>query len=415
MKLDNRWLVVGMLWLVCFLNYADRQVIFVVFPLLRAEFSLNNFYLGLLSASFMVMYAVTGPFAGWICDRLSRRSVIIGALVLWSSTTALSSFARSYWELLPGLAMAGLGEAFYFPAAMSLISDYHPVDSRSRAMAFHQSGVYVGSIAGGWLAGLLGQHTGWRGGFRFFGALGVALGLVLYLVLQEPVRGYSDPDAGPVSTKGKLWPAFRELAANRVARLLVLVFIGANFVAMVFTVWIPTYLFTRFHMSLSLAGLYGSAYMQVASILGVTVGGIAADASVHQHNGAGAARMRVQALGLSLAVPFLFFSGWAERIPFVLAAIAGFGLGKGIYESSLWASLYDVVPIDRRGASVGLMNSLGWLGAGAAQIMVGLTSQYFSLAACLSATGIIYLAIAITLLYSARMAQCSGRNQISAT
>ena len=415
MRLDNRWLVVGMLWLVCFLNYADRQVIFVVFPLLRAEFSLNNFYLGLLSASFMVMYALTGPFAGWICDRVSRRSLIIGALVLWSGTTALSSFARSYWELLPGLAMAGLGEAFYFPAAMSLISDYHPAGSRSRAMAFHQSGIYVGSIAGGWLAGLLGQHTGWRAGFRFFGVLGIVLGLVLYTVLREPGRGDSDPDAGPVRTDGALWPAFRELAANRIARLLVFVFIGANFVAMVFTVWIPTYLFTRFHMSLSLAGLYGSAYMQVASILGVTVGGIAADASVHRDGRAGAARMRVQALGLSLAVPFLFFSGWAERIPFVLAAIAGFGLGKGVYESSLWASLYDVVPIERRGASVGLMNSLGWLGAGAAQLIVGLMSQRFSLGACLSATGVIYLAIAITLLYGARMAQRTGSSQTSAT
>ena len=48
-----------------------------------------------------------------------------------------------------------------------------------------------------------------------------------------------------------------------------LVFIGANFVAMVFTVWMPTYLFGRFHMTLGLAGLNATAYMQVASIVGV--------------------------------------------------------------------------------------------------------------------------------------------------
>jgi MFS family permease len=232
--------------------------------------------------------------------------------------------------------------------------------------------------------------------------------------LREPIRGYSDPDAGPVRTGAKLWPAFRELAANRVARILVVVFIGANFVAMVFTVWMPTYLFTRFHMSLSLAGLYGSAYMQAASIVGVTFGGIVADSSVRRHSPA-AARMRVQAVGLVAALPFLFFSGWATRAAFVLAAVAGFGLGKGIYESSLWASLYDVVPIERRGASVGLMNSLGWLGAGAAQLIVGIMSQRFNLATCLSATGIIYLAIAITLIYGASIAQRCGRSQISAT
>ena len=85
--------------------------------------------------------------------------------------------------------------------------------------------------------------------------------------------------------------------------------------------------------------------------------------------------------------------------------MVGFGLGKGVYEASLWASLHDVVPIGRRGASVGLMNSLGWLGAGAAQLIVGVASERFSLGACLGATAMIYLAIGLALLRGARPAR----------
>jgi len=406
MKPNHRWSVVAMLWLVCFLNYADRQVIFVDFPLLRREFALNNTRLGVLSASFMVMYALTGPIAGWVTDRASRRRLIVGALVLWSLITALTSLANNYWQLLAGIALAGLGEAFYFPAAMSLLSDYHAAATRSRAMALHQSGVYVGSIAGGWLAGLLGQQLGWRFGFRIFGAAGVVLGAFLVMVLREPARGLADARVVLDHKAQDLRTSLRELAHNPIARRLVWVFVGANFVAMVFIVWLPTYLFTRFHMTLSLAGLNGTAYLQLASIVGVVAGGVLADASARrrilQSEPSGSGRMRVQGLGLLCGAPFLFLSGWAMSLTVVLAAMVGFGLCKGVYEASLWASLYDVVPVERRGASVGLMNSLGWLGAATAQLVVGIASERFSLGLCLSATATIYVAIGVVMLKGSR-------------
>src|SRR5690606_15014498 len=68
-----RWVVVGMLWLVCFFNYADRQAIFSVFPLLREEMGLSNVQLGIVAGSFMWVYAAFGPIAGLIGDRLNRK------------------------------------------------------------------------------------------------------------------------------------------------------------------------------------------------------------------------------------------------------------------------------------------------------------------------------------------------------
>ncbi len=61
-----KWFAVAMLWCVCFLNYADRQLLFTVFPLLSAEFRLTDAALSVLSASFMCAYALFGPVAGFI-------------------------------------------------------------------------------------------------------------------------------------------------------------------------------------------------------------------------------------------------------------------------------------------------------------------------------------------------------------
>jgi len=397
-----KWFVVAMLWCVCFLNYADRQLLFTVFPLLGTEFRLTDAALSVLSASFMCAYALFGPIAGFITDRVGRRSVVLGALVLWSATVAASSFAHRYLLLVAGVAMGGVGEAFYFPAAMSMIADYHAVDTRSRAMAFHQSSVYVGSIVGGAMSGYVGQYYGWRLGFRIFGAVGIALACVLWTLLREPQRGLSDGAVGKLPTSPRLLEGLRELAHNRAAWILVMVFIGANFVAMVFTVWMPTYLFRAFHMSLSMAGFSGAAYLQIASILGVVTGGALADRSVRRTPGDRGARMSIQALGLFCGVPFLLLSGFATTVTVVLAAMIGFGLFKGVYESSLWAALYDVTPIERRGAALGVMNSLGWLGGALAQLSIGLASQRFGMSLCLSATAAIYLCVAILLWSGAR-------------
>src|SRR5207302_5459020 len=83
-------------------------------------------------------------------------------------------------------------ETFYFPASTSLLSDYHSTQTRSRALGIHNSGVYIGTIAGGWLGAWFAETIGWRAGFYVFGLAGFLLALVLYRFLREPVRGQAD-------------------------------------------------------------------------------------------------------------------------------------------------------------------------------------------------------------------------------
>jgi MFS family permease len=387
-----KWLVVGMLWLVCFFNYADRQSIFSVFPLLQSELRLSDVQLGIAGSAFMWVYALIGPIAGWMGDRFSRKGLILGALVFWSVVTAATALAHNLWQLTLFRALGGFGEAFYFPASMSLISDYHAGTTRSRAMALHQSSVYAGTIGGGACAGWLAEHYGWRPMFACFGALGVVLAGLLWAALREPARGATD--AAPKSTT----PA-RKVLASRSVVLLILAFVGANFVAMVFLTWMPSYLHRTFGMNLSMSGFNATAWLQSASVGGVLTGGVLADRLARRRPGA---RALTQAVGLACGVPFLFLTGRTLSIPTLVIAMACFGYFKGLYDANIFASLYDVVTVEVRATAAGWLNSLGWLGAGFAPVLVAAASRHFGMSACLSATSVIYLCCSLLLLAAAR-------------
>ncbi|SEB78217.1 MFS transporter [Terriglobus roseus] len=391
-----RWWLIAMLWCVCFCNYADRQAISSIFPLLRSDLSLSDLQLGIIASSFMWMYAVAGPVAGWLSDRVSPRSVILGALIFWSAVTAGTAVSHSFGTMVFFRTLGGLGEAFYFPAAMALIGLYHSTATRSRAMALHQSSVYAGTIGGGALSAVIAQSHGWRTSFVVFGVAGVLLGVVLLLFLRRPPARALKTET---TTDQNFFHGVRDaLRSGRVIALIV-VFIGANFVAVVFLTWLPTYLYTKFHLSLAHAGFSSTAYLQIASVLGVLLGGVLADKFAMRRVGG---RQMIQAFGLLMGVPFIFLTGWSLTMAGLIAGMIGFGFFKGMYDANIWASLYDVIPVERRGVAAGTMNSLGWLGGGFAPILIATAAGRFGMSACLSATSAIYLCLGLVLLLLVR-------------
>ena len=402
-RIGYKWWLVGMLWLTCFFNYADRQAIYSVFPLLKSEMGLTDIQLGVVGGSFMWVYAASGPLAGWIGDLMRRKTLIIVGLIFWSLVTVATALSQSYWHLVLFRALEGFGEAFYFPASMSLISDYHGPETRSRAMSLHQSSVYAGTIAGGAVAGYMGEHLGWRSCFYLFGSLGVLLGFFLIFLVREARRGQAEKlsDHAPLDWQGAgLGETLRRLLGNRIVVILVMVFVGANFVAMIFLTWMPSFLYRKFSMSLSMAGLNSTAWLQMASVAGVLTGGWLADRWAGRAAGG---RMAVQGLGLVAGVPFLFLTGWTLSAALLVVAMTGFGFFKGLYDANIWASLYDVVAPQRRATALGFMNSIGWLGGGFAPLAIAAASRQWGMSACISATGAIYLGCGAVMLRGAAL------------
>jgi MFS family permease len=144
-----------------------------------------------------------------------------------------------------------------------------------------------------------------------------------------------------------------------------------------------------------MAGLNATFWLQAASVAGVLCGGGLADRWARRWRGG---RPLVQTAGLLLGAPVVFFTGWARDVEVLVVAMAGFGFFKGLYDANIWASLYDVVPARRRATAQGLMNAVGWLGAGVAPVAVAAASARYGMAACLSATSAIYLLCGVLLM-----------------
>lgn len=118
----------------------------------------------------------------------------------------------------------------------------------------------------------------------FFGGLGRLLGLALIRLMREPVRGSADERDGVLQVKDRsekygVKRTLRSLVSTKSFLMLMAVFACANLVAMVLPTWMPTYLFSRFHLSLAMAAFDAAIYPQVASMAGSVCGGFLADVS----------------------------------------------------------------------------------------------------------------------------------------
>jgi MFS family permease len=398
-----KWWVVFMLWFVCFFNYADRQAIFSIFPKLKEEFGFDKVQLGLIGSAFMWVYAFGAPLAGFIGDRVRRKDLILGGCLFWSAVTMMTGWCSKLWHFVTVRALEGFGETFYFPASMSLTSDYHDRRTRSRALAFHQSSVYVGTIAGGWLGAWFAEEYGWRWGFYFFGGAGVVLALVLYKFLDEPSRGASDAvvaelPAAPLPLK----EIGRALFRTPTAAFLMAAFLCANFVATIFLTWAPTFLVEKFHFKLTSAGLSGTVFIHLASAVSAPLGGILADRLVRRHAGG---RMIVQAMGLLLGSGAVFLVGSTADVKTLLLAMTLFGFFKGLYDSNIFAALYDVVEPRARATAAGVMNTVGWGGGALGPVLVGWlathgkrATEVENMSEAIAWCGAVYLAGAVLLI-----------------
>jgi MFS family permease len=382
-----RWAVVAMLWCISFFNYADRQAIFSVFPLLQKELGLSDPQLGLLGSAFAWVYGLSGFFAGFVVDRISRKKGILGGLFAWSVICMATAFSRGFRTLFALRAAEGLGETVYYPASMSMVSDYHGKETRSRAIGIHQTSVYAGTIAGGALAGLIAEHYGWRWSFIVFGGLGILLGFVLNRFLREPQRGQADLAEAPSASL--TFPQFVQLL-RRTPTMLCLTgaFVCSNFVALVLLTWMPKFLYDQFHMGLAVAGLTATIFVQLASVLGSITGGWLADI-LRTRTPRG--RIMVQAAGVLCGAPFVAWCGMTRSVTSLIVALTAWGFCKGMYDANIFASLFDVVRPEARGTAAGFINSMGWIGGGWAPVAVGFIARDHGLSAGITAASVVYL------------------------
>jgi MFS family permease len=391
--LPYKWELIILLWFAFLINMADRQAYNIVLPLLSKDLGLDPVHAGLVASVFLWFYAALVPVGGFLGDIARRKWVVFGSLLLWSVGTILSGLTTGLLGLIIFRSIAtGGGEAFYFPSANSLIGQHHH-KTRALAMSIHQTALYVGIIASGFVAGWLGKQFGWRSAFLVFGSLGVVLALMVAW------RMHDDPQPAQTSAQPKvpLCELLHAIAGKPTVWALWLAFGFFYFAQIGYITWMPTFLYEKFHLSLPNAGFSSMFYHHIFAAVGVLLGGRISDMLAARRR---TVRIETEFTGLFLGAPFIFLMGATDSFWICCLGLAGFGLFRGVYDSNLYAVLFDVIEPRYRSSAVGLMLSFVFFVSAFAPVALGWAKTTIGLSTAMSALSLAYV-IGGTILFAA--------------
>lgn len=388
------WEIIGWLFLAYMMNQADRQVFNVVLPLIEKDLGLTDVQIGLIGSTLILTMAIVFPIGGYIGDRFSRSIIIVLSLFTWSIATALSGFAVGVASfIIIRSVAAGVGEALYVPAAVAFIGEHH-VKTRSFALGIHQSALYVGTIGGSFMAGWIGGMFGWHSSFFVFGGFGILLAIAMHFRMKRsyPVRAVPSAEQPAIAT------VLKTLVKIRTAIVFSMVLGGGTFVSMGYLTWMPTYLHNNFGLSLASAGFFSVFYNQIFAFIGVMLGGKFSDKVAQKHP---RFRLILGGLSLLLGIPFLYFMGASPSLTIVYVSLGGFGFCRGLFDSNIYASLFDVVPRQFHASAAGLMVALSFIVGSLAPVALGAMKQGGDLGGGLSSLAWVYLLGGSALLFAA--------------
>ena len=380
------WYVVGVLTLMYVFSFIDRQIFSLIVAPLRRDLHISDTQVSLLQGfSFALFYTFCGIPLGRLADKYSRRGIIAGGLIAWSTFTSMCGLAKSFGQMLAWRMGVGVGEAALSPAAYSIITDDFPKEKLATAISVYSMGIYIGSglsfLLGGlvvrfasakdlWMLPVVGGVRPWQVIFLAVGLPGLVATLLLFTV-KEPLRRGVNAMSRATAAQSFAY-IFKNkgtfLCHNAGFGLLSLVSYGS-------AAWIPEYFRRVFHWDIPRIGLVYGTLVAVFGVLGIVGAGRIADAV--RARGTLQANMLV-GVCIALAwipVHFLLFlapnATWAVvwLAPACVFAAAPFGIAP--------AAIQQMMPAAMRGqASAVYLFILNLIGLGLGPTAVAFFTQH---------------------------------------
>lgn len=351
-RLPRAWLVVALLFFVGTLNYLDRTTIVTMHGSIVHAIPMTDAQFGLLTSVFLWVYGILSPFAGFLADRYNRSKVIIGSLIVWSIVTSLTGFATTFGQLLATRALMGISEAAYIPASLALIMDYHRGSTRSLATAINIVGMMVGSSLG-FLGGWIAENHSWNLAFHIFGIIGVLYFIILAFTLHDVPK---DKKVAPIENKENkvdFFKGFGGLFSNK-SFILIFIFWGLlGVVSWMIMGWLPVYYHTHFNLSQGKAGLYATAYIYPAAIIGLLAGGHLSD-RWSKTNPRG--RILLPAIALCMAAVGIFIAGSTSVLVLAILLFVVYSMMRTCSDANLMPVLCMVADPKYRATGYGILN-----------------------------------------------------------
>ena len=396
--MNYKWRALFFLWVAFFLQQGTRQIFGATLSSIQGSLGVTAAQIGMVATVFTFVYGLSVPFAGVTADLLNRKWMVVSGVFVFCLGIFASGFVASLGLLLVTYGVLnGFGQSFYYPSATSIIGELHK-ETRATALSILQMGLYAGIIGCSAASGFLaeGGAEGWRVPFKLFGGIGILWAVVLAIGLKN--TGTTDvPSAGAVNgqdarcpkDKPSLREAFLVFATNPSALLLAAGLGMMIYVDVGFKTWMPSHLAETFGVAKGNAALNAVLWHYIGAFVGVTLGARLSDRLVARRP---SVRMETNIAGLALAVPFVVWMAYAPSLLLCGVAMALFGVFRGVYDSNLMASLFDIIPQKYHASGAGIMLSCGFVFGSTSPVVLGLLKENFSSTIGLASLSAFYLA-----------------------
>lgn len=327
-----------------------------VVPLLSKEFADvpgSDFLVPIALTVPALCLALFSPAAGWIADRVGRKSLLVGSLFLYAIIGILPFFLADLKHIIASRVALGITEAAIMTVATTLIGDYFEGDRRERWLSIQVSAISIAAIVLVAVGGALGAALGSRGPFLLY-AVAAPLALICAFVLFEPLKKQDSSESKQPFPFGKILP----LAIGGL-------FLGILFYVAV--VKLGDFVALRTAPTPGLLGIVGAVVN-----MGVVVGAILFGFLKTKLPGAGLIALAMAFMTVGYAA-----SPHAPGVPLTTASVFAICVGAGISIPTFVTWVMSFLHPSARGRGVGFWQGAFFLGQFVAPIIaVALTAQF---------------------------------------
>lgn len=364
----RRWVALGLVFLIIVVNFADRQTLSMLAPVLRAVFHLSNAAYGRIVAA-LQFGMMTGEFPmGWLMDRWGARLGLTAAVLGWSTFCGSQFFTRSGLQL--GITRFWMGgtEVASYSGGMKTVSRLFRDKERTLAIGIFNSGSVIGTMVAPPVVVYLLHRFGFRIAF-LVPALVAALWVPLWWFVQ---KGDSFTHAERASSRVPL----KDLLGKSSAWAVMLCRMLVGPVIQFYWYWLPSYLYSARHLSLTQIGLVGWIPF-LFGVGGSLSGGWMAGWLIHRGVSLYNTR-RITMIGSALLCIASLGVPWVGSAATALALISLVILAHNFLSANMYAAITDLFPNGLVGRVTGLTGVSGGLSGFLLPLLTGILVDRYS-------------------------------------
>ncbi len=358
---NRRWIIVSVVFLAIVFNYVDRQLVSVLKPIIKDEFSLDDSGYAFIVNIFTVCYATMYPVTGWLVDKFGSRKIMFWGVLTWSLACIGGGISKTVGQFGFFRGILGISEPTVFPAQLKAVTVWFPGKLRATANGLCQAGGSIGAIVAPFLVAWLALSYSWHAAFIVMGIIGIIIGFAWKLVYRDP-PDYIQKEALQTTvadeTAGFSW---KELWMRKSLWGVILVRFVSDPVWYFCLFWLPGYLQEESGLTLAQIGMFGWIPFLIADV-GAVGTSVLSDRIVRKGHAPLQARKK-------MLVMITFFTSLCAFTPYLNSAastIAVFSIVALVCVSWLFTMgvvIAESFPVKNVASVQGIAGGFGALGA----------------------------------------------------